>query len=477
MSSVISFTIDDSQRELVVAYTEFGFKLFAEIARQDYGKNIFVSPFSIATVLALACNGAGGDTRQAIARVLGVQGKNLEEVNRANAALLVSLEKFELELPPQAEEPEPDGPPMAAQRSPGGSLLNRIREARPADAASLAAQEKPEPDAKENAQAQEHHGTLLEHVERGIWKPPAPFFPGKAPSFHLITASSLWTRQEITLRPEFIQQGQDFFHARVAALDFSDPEAAAGINAWVSEATHKRIHRIIDHLDPLAMFVLLNAVYFKASWHLDVRFHEEDTQDGPFTLLDGSQKQVPMMTSPKAWTPAYYRGPDFQVISLPYEIRASMIIVLPDGYLTPDTLAGFLSGLTATNWQDMVASLNRKGMTKIVMPRFKLAYDVRLNDSLGALGMASAFDKQHANFEGIGAPPPAIWMDEVRHKTWLDVNERGTEAAATTVVSMSIFGVSREPPPTIVVDRPFFCAIRDNLTGALLFMGLITEPT
>jgi serpin B len=169
----------------------------------------------------------------------------------------------------------------------------------------------------------------------------------------------------------------------------------------------------------------------------------------------------------------YYQDSNFQAVSLPYgQGRVSMYIFLPS---KSSSLKKFYENLNAENWEGWMSQFSSmKG--DIVLPRFKVEYEVVLNEALKALGMEVAFDKQRANFGGMCAISSGanVFIDQVRHKTFVEVNEEGTEAAAATSVGIGITSV--QPTFSMVIDRPFFLAIRDNQTGAVLFMGSIVEP-
>jgi serine protease inhibitor len=370
---------------LVSANTRFGFKLFAEIVKQDTARNVFVSPASVAFALAMTYNGASGETQQAMARTLELQGMSLQEVNHANAALKVTLEDLD-------------------------------------------------------------------------------------PKVQLAIADSLWARQGIPFKPEFMQQNQEFYGAEVVNLDFDDPAAPSVINAWVSEKTNGKIDKIIEVIHSLAILFLINAIYFKGNW--TVEFDKTQTQEGVFILLDGRQKKHPMMSQSGHYE--YYEGQHFQAVSLPYgEGRVSMYIFLPD---RDSSLAEFQRSLTAENWERWMTRFHSME-GHIVVPRFKVEYELVLNDALQALGMGVAFSEARADFRGMCPIPPTpnVFIKEVKHKTFVEVNEEGTEAAAVTKVAMWIKAIPTTF--TLIVDRPFFCAIRDNQTGLVLFMGSIVEPT
>ncbi|MBD1837006.1 serpin family protein [Coleofasciculus sp. FACHB-501] len=278
----------------------------------------------------------------------------------------------------------------------------------------------------------------------------------------LAIANSLWAQQDVEFKRDFLQRTQEFYGAKVTNLDFSSSDALATINNWVSENTHGKIETILQKLDPQTVLILINAIYFKGIWASP--FDKENTHDRAFTLLDGTQKQYPMMSQHRTYR--YYQGKNFQAVNLPYgSEQVSMYIFLPD---QDSNLQAFHKNLNAENWNQWIYQFWREEGT-LVLPRFQLEYEVALNDALIALGMGMAFE---GGFQQMSAQDIAI--ASVIHKTFLEVNEEGTEAAAATGIEAS-FGPP-DPPFSMVVDRPFFCAIRDDDTGSLLFMGSIMEP-
>jgi len=282
------------------------------------------------------------------------------------------------------------------------------------------------------------------------------------PKIKLAIANSLWLREESTCNDDFMQIVRQFYKAQVTTLDFGAPDAADTINNWVSKQTSNKIKQIVTPPEIyIAELALINALYFKANWAK--QFDKADTKDSPFTLLNGSQKQVPMMSQHGRFM--YYQGQGFQAVSLPYVgHRLSMYIFLPD---KNSSLDEFQKQLNTENWNAWMSHFHEmKGY--IALPRFTVAYEVELNRALTALGMGIAFGPG-ANFDGIS---PGLYISKVKHKTFAEVNEEGTEAAAATVVLMTRMSI----PFSFVVDRPFFCAIRDNETGMLLFMGFIVDP-
>lgn len=376
---------DELRSQLVGADTRFAFRLFGELVGQDAGKNVFISPVSVALALAMTYNGARGETQEAMAKTLELTGMSLDEVNQASADLQ-------------------------------SRLLN------------------PEP------------------------------------RVQLTIANSLWARKGFPLLPEFVRRNRDYYGAEVNSLDFAARSAPATINDWVKKNTGGKIDKIVgDSISPRIVLLLINAIYFRAPW--TVPFDKKATQPGPFTLPDGQKLTVPLMR--QAGKYQYYRGQGFQAVSLPYgeKRRVSLYIFLPD---EGASLEQFYQGLSAESWARWMGEF-KEAQGQIVLPRFKLQYEKSLNDTLKALGMGIAFDPARADLHGISDTREQLWIDEVKHKTVLEVHEEGTEAAATTMVAIAVSAAPGEPF-TMVVDRPFFCAIRDNETGTVLFMGSIVRP-
>jgi serine protease inhibitor len=370
------------------SYNHFGFKLFHKLLPGDLNKNIFMSPTSVAIALTMTYQGAAGDTRQAMARTLEIQGVDLEEVNRASAGLKKMLSN-------------PD------------------------------------------------------------------------PQLQLSIANSLWSRQGITFKADFLERNQKFFGASLRELNFADPKTPAMINAWVNQETNGKIKEIIKKIDPSEILLLINAIYFKGKWTKP--FDPGKTKEGPFTLLDGREKKHPIMSQSGKYQ--YFRGKKFQAVSLPYGTneKISLDLFLPN---RDSGLKEFYQELTAANWQHWLGTFRMTSGT-IGIPRLKLEYGtVSLKASLAAMGMAVAFDREKADFTNLCQNPAfKVYLGDVLHKTALEVNEEGTEAAAATAVKVVMTAApQKEQPFEMIVDRPFFLAIRDQQTGVVLFMGSIVQP-
>lgn len=287
------------------------------------------------------------------------------------------------------------------------------------------------------------------------------------PNVQLTIANSLWANQDAKLQPEFIKRTQEVYNAQVTNLDFQNAASPKTINNWVQEKTNGKIDKIVEDIEPDQVLFLINAIYFKGQW--TNQFDKSQTAKQPFYLSSGAQKQHPMMSQTGEYR--YYENEQFQAVSLPYgeDGKVSFYIFLPK---PESNLNNFYQNLNSENWEKWMTQFrNQDGFIRI--PRFKTDYDVTLNDTLTALGMAEAFSNQ-ANFSGIAAN---IKISQVKHKTFVEVNEEGTEAAASTSVGMVPTAFIQKPEPfRMIVDRPFFCAIRDHQTGSILFMGAITDP-
>jgi serine protease inhibitor len=283
----------------------------------------------------------------------------------------------------------------------------------------------------------------------------------------LTIANSLWADKDASFRSDFLQRVQDFYKAKVTALNFQNAEASNIINNWVQENTRGKINKIVGTIDPNQVLFLINAIYFKGQWSNE--FDKTKTAAYPFYLNSGKQKQQQMMSQNGDYL--YYENDKFQAVSLPYgkDGKISFYIFLPK---QNSNLKTFHQNLNFENWEQWTNQFrNREGFIRL--PRFKTDYEVTLNDALKALGMEEAFSSK-ANFSGMGKN---LAISQVKHKTFVEVNEEGTEAAAATSVQMVATSFREKPEPfRMIVDRPFFCAIRDHQTGSVLFMGSIVDP-
>jgi serpin B len=365
---------------------QFAFDVLNQAADANAGQNVFVSAPNIALALAIAANGAKGETFDALAAPLSGKGTTLEQMNSDFAAL-------------QA---------------------------------------------------------LLKQNNVGIT---------------LTLANSLWVNAGPPLNEDYLQRTQQTFDATIRTLDFAQPQSADEINQWVQGATNNKIPAIVDQLPADLAMMIVSAIYFKAAWLRP--FQPELTEDQPFTPANGAQITVPMMQQTGLF--AHLKNEQFEAVQLPYiGNTARMVVLLPAEGSSVDALR---EQLTPQNWKAWSTAFAPAQGT-LRLPRFKTEFEITLNDALQNMGMGLAFDTQRADFSGMRPTPPNLFISEVKHRSMVDVNEAGTEAAAVTSVSMGVtsIGPGEETPFEMIVDRPFLFTIEDVQTGAMLFQGVIQQP-
>jgi serpin B len=295
----------------------------------------------------------------------------------------------------------------------------------------------------------------------------------KKPVYELVVANALWGRPDYPFLPEFLALNKESYGAGLNAVDFAQSEAARKtINDWVAQQTKDRIKDLIPQgiLDALTRLVLTNAVYFKSSWAEE--FSEHATKDDAFVKLDGQQVQVPMMKQTKRF--GYFEDADVQVLELPYNRRElNMVVILPRKVDGLPSVEKSLSGKQLMTWLGGLAN----SAVNVALPKYKIESQFKLADALQALGMTDAFSDSKANFTGI-ATAEKLYISAVLHKAFVEVNEKGTEAAAATAVVIRTKGVFEPPadPKVFKADHPFMFLIRHRATGEILFLGRVMEP-
>ena len=363
------------------AYNGLGFHLLAQCRQSLPKTNYFLSPAGLAFALAMAGNGAQGETLRQIMATLQVSNMPLPQLNEANKALLDHLTKLD-------------------------------------------------------------------------------------PKIKLEIANAIWIDQKASIKPGFIAVNRRDYDAETANGDFQNPATVKKINDWVSARTHDKIPTILaPPLDPLLRLILLDAIYFKGGW-LET-FATNRTRDLPFTLGSGQIVQHPRMS--RAGHYAYGEREGFQAVELPYAGKdVSMFVFLPKGGLDE-----FLKTFSLKDFDFAIRQLYQRQGT-VELPRFKLDNEYDLASVLASMGLSLAFTRD-AQFGGISDEPLRISF--VKQKTYVAVNEEGTEAAAVTAVGVAARSVRREEPQfQFVVDRPFFFVIRERQTGLILFLGAISDP-
>lgn len=283
-------------------------------------------------------------------------------------------------------------------------------------------------------------------------------------------ANSIWYRQGFNVNQMFLDINNEYFDSRVEGLNFNDRKSADIINKWISEATHGKIKGIISPpIDPLMMMYLVNAIYFKGTW--DSEFETSRTQYEPFYLSDGSEIKCDLMNQKSDYS--FSRNPDYTMIDMPYGNGSfSMAAFLPVAGMGVDEL---ISKLDEESWSKLGTMMSRDEV-KLFLPKFKLEYKLKMNEALQALGMDIAFIPRKADFSGISATGDTLYISEVLHKTFVQVDEKGTEAAAATSVGMMSLSAMPMEPIVIRFDRPFVYVIYDKTSGTILFIGKIEQP-
>ena len=281
-------------------------------------------------------------------------------------------------------------------------------------------------------------------------------------------ANSIWYKNTMQFESEFINVNKKYFDAEVAGLDFNDPNSVDIINNWVNGNTNGKITKILDAIPEAAVMYLINAIYFKGTWQYE--FDKDETRDDSFNLPNGEDISCKMMAQTNE-NFSYFENNQFQAIDLPYgDGYFSITIILPNNNLSVNEI---INQLDLQNWNSWLSNFEKQTGT-LQLPKFELEYDYTLNDVLKALGMEIAFVPEMADFTRL-YKPGGIFISNVKHKTYVKLDEEGTEAAAVTAVE---FGATSVGPGGFFmrVNRPFIIAIREHNSGSILFMGKIVEP-
>jgi serine protease inhibitor len=279
-------------------------------------------------------------------------------------------------------------------------------------------------------------------------------------------ANSIWYKLGYYVLVEFIATNREYFDAAVEELDFSDPGAVDIINGWIEDKTNDKIQDMLDDIPPDAVMYLINAIYFNATWKY--RFDKEETFEGDFNLEGGGTHRCDFMQVEGGFSVT--SQDDFSAVELPYGDSAfSMVVLLPhEGVSTAD----LVDEMNAENWNSWFASSYMANL-QIQLPKFKYGFKSLLNNPLVNLGLGIAFSDT-ADFSNI-TPVAELYISRVIHQTFIDVKEEGTEAAAATIVEIRELSLP-SGPPLFKIDRPFLYVIRENSTGAILFMGKVGQP-
>jgi serpin B len=295
---------------------------------------------------------------------------------------------------------------------------------------------------------------------------------GKERGYQLSTANALWAQKGYSFLPAYLQITKEDYGAGLREVDFKETEQARKtINGWVEKETRDRIKDLLKPgvLKVDTRLVLTNAIYFKGDWAS--QFKKNATHDGPFHLAGGKDVKVPLMHQTHEF--GYFEGDFFQALQMPYvENHLAMVVLLPK---KTDGLADLEKTLTADKLAEWTGKLKTQEVV-VTLPKFKATTDVSLKKTLSEMGMPLAFTDR-ADFSGI-TKSEALKISDAIHQAFVEVNEKGTEAAAATAVILEPTSAKINPKPPVVfrADHPFVYVLRDVRTGSILFMGRLVDP-
>jgi len=299
--------------------------------------------------------------------------------------------------------------------------------------------------------------------------------PSAKRGYRLSTANALWGQKGFPFNADFLKAAKDDYGSGLNDVDFKGAaeQARQTINAWVEKQTNDKIKDLLHKGDLTedTRLVLTNAIYFKGDWAS--QFKKDATKNEAFHLSADKKSDVPMMHQTEEY--GYFDGGPFQMLEMPYAGNdLSMVVLLPKKV---DGLADLEKDLTADKLAGWVGKLNKQKVI-VGLPKFKTEQRISLKQTLSDMGVKLAFDDKQADLSGIGGKPHDLFISDVIHKAYIDVNEEGTEAAAATAVIVATPSAVRVEPPTPVfqADHPFLFLIRDRRSGGVLFLGRLAEP-
>ncbi|MCG2460167.1 serpin family protein [Flavobacteriaceae bacterium F89] len=288
-------------------------------------------------------------------------------------------------------------------------------------------------------------------------------YSGSGSTFKI--ANSIWVENTFPVKDSFTALNEKFYNAKVANMDFGDPQTLNTINNWASDNTNGKIPTILNNIDSNSILFAINALYFNSEWKY--RFDADRTKDLPFHGDDGLPKSVAMMTMEQNLS--YYFNDTFSSVVLPYKNdKYAMTLLLPH---VDKSITDVVNIIDGDQWSQLQANFTSGNLT-VTIPKFTFSYKKKLNDILKDLGLGIAFNPDLADFSELSDVPTYISL--VLQKTYIDVNEKGTEAAAVTAVGMGV--TSAGPGKPLVFDRPFLFAITEKETGSICFIGKVGMP-
>lgn len=285
-------------------------------------------------------------------------------------------------------------------------------------------------------------------------------------------ANSVWVEKRLDVRQKFISDVQNWYKAEARGIDVADPNSVKTVNDWIAGKTHDKITDMLDYLDPDLAMLLINAVYFNGKWRN--QFDKADTREEPFYITSSAPKTVPMMHQTVNVKVA--KDNNLTLVDIPYgQGNYSMLVILPDADITTNNVADDISSSRWNEWMDLLTNSTHK--VELSMPRFKYKYKRLLNMDLTDLGMGIAFSDL-ADFGNISEQD--LQISRVIHQSFIETNEEGTEAAAATIVEITLTSAGPGTEPfvwKVDIDRPFLYFIHEISTGTILFMGRVNDPT
>lgn len=469
----------------VQANNDFTFRLLQQLSKEKPGENVFVSPWSISSALAMTMEGARNQTALEMGHVLGLP-KELKQTGERPWNMdpyhkgFADLQK---RCTPMRDAAKDD------------ATRKKIVELKKELETLNKKLQSPGKDYNDLYTKAHHLATTINDLQKQV------------DLYELNVANAIWGEKTYPFDPAFSERVGSFYGSGlVRQADFinSFPAERAKINQWVENQTKNKIKDLVPEIPPeiarAIRMILVNAIYFKGQW--SDPFDPKHTKPGAFKTADGGSKQTPLMVQ---HMPARYAAfdkngvhfdtprnlgfggkkvkeyPDddgFQMVELPYKgKRLSMLVIAPRDPKGLPAIEAKLTGTTLAAWASKLESFE----VRVTLPKFKMETTYELRGPLVKLGMVDAFDDEKADFKGMtksSNPRDRLFISRVIHKAFADVNEEGTEAAAATAVIMMVPLSARPVPfiPEFRADRPFLFLIREVDTGAVLFLGRMTTP-
>ncbi len=271
----------------------------------------------------------------------------------------------------------------------------------------------------------------------------------------------------MTVKPAFLSTVADSYGAGADNIAFSDETAAlATINAWVYASTNQKIERILERITALDVAFLINALHFKADWATG--FSPELTNDAPFRRPDGTEVSVPFVSADRNFT--FAQTPQFNVVDIPFRDSTFSVSLIQPG--VANTATDWHRIITSDTWSALYGGM-AYGRAQVYFPKLRLAYQNDLVDGLKTLGVTAPFNEADADFTDMGTASRNIFINQIQHKTVLEMDERGAEGAAVTSIGFGVTSV----PPTFQFNRPFVLVLRHISTNSIVFLGYVADPS